>query len=50
MIGLNVRRTHALIIKSLPLPPNVEGPKLSPMIMVDGIGVSVISQPLVMEK
>ncbi len=38
-----------LIVESLPPPPKVEGPALTPVIVVDGVGVDVTNRPLVME-
>ncbi len=50
MTRLKVRRTHTLIVELLPPPLRVEGLTLFPMTVVDGVGVNVTNQPLVMEK
>jgi hypothetical protein len=50
MARLKMGKAHALIIEPLPPPLGVEGLTLSPMIVVDGVGVNVTNQPLVMEK
>jgi hypothetical protein len=50
MIGLKARRTHALTIEPLTLPLGVKRLAPSLVIMIDGVGVGVVSQPLVMEK
>jgi len=41
VIGLKAKKTRALPIRSLPLPSSVERPTLTPIIVVDGEGVSV---------
>ncbi len=50
MIGLKIKRTRALTVGPLPLPPRVEGHAPTVMIVVNGVGVDVTNQPLVMEK
>jgi hypothetical protein len=43
MIGLKAGKAHALIIGPLPLPPRMEGPTLTFVIMVSGVGVDIAS-------
>jgi hypothetical protein len=50
VIRFKVGKARALIIEPIPLPPNIKRLALTFVIMVNGVGVDVISQPLVMEK
>lgn len=47
---LKVGKTQALTVRLLPLALGVEGFALALVIVVDGVGVNVANQALVMEK